>query len=42
MKHLFVVKRGSLAIWKRLDPYDSNQQYAKSSVRIQNGRSLFL
>lgn len=31
MKHLFVVKKGSLAIWKRLDPNGSNREATKNT-----------
>jgi hypothetical protein len=37
MKHLFIVKKGSLAIWKRLDPNDFNREIIKiNSEQIEN------
>jgi hypothetical protein len=39
MKHIFVVKKGSLAIWKRLEPNGNNRNNAD---RIENEKSLFL
>ncbi|UJR36299.1 hypothetical protein I4U23_029028 [Adineta vaga] len=37
MKHIFIVKKGSLDIWKRLDPGDDNQDPTKTtSERIEN------
>ena len=41
MKHLFVVKKGSLAIWKRLDPNGYNREITKThSERIDNEKGI--
>ena len=44
MKHVFVVKRGSLAIWKRLDPEGPTAKPRKNDYDpIDNDKSaLFL
>jgi hypothetical protein len=43
MKHLFIVKKGSLAIWKRLDPNGYNQEITKiNSERIENDKCSIL
>jgi hypothetical protein len=43
MKHIFVVKKGSLAIWKRLEPNDHNRELIKNaSDRIETEKSLFV
>jgi len=42
MKHLFIVKKGSLDIWKRLDPIDHNRDSTKNDPnRIDNEKGLF-
>ncbi len=43
MKHLYIVKKGSLAIWKRLDPNGFNREITKkNSEQIENEKcSIF-
>jgi hypothetical protein len=41
MKHIFVVKKGSLAIWKRLDPDGHIPKLEKKEFdQIENEKSL--
>ncbi|CAF2386113.1 unnamed protein product [Rotaria sp. Silwood2] len=41
MKHLFVVKKGSLDVWKRLDPNDYNRKIStKNSNQTDDAKSL--
>jgi len=41
MKHLFIVKKGSFAIWKRLDPTGYNPERTKNnSERIEIEKCL--
>jgi hypothetical protein len=43
MKHIFVVKKGSLAIWKRLDPDGHVPKLSKHDFdQIENEKSLIL
>ena len=42
MKHIFVVKKGSVAIWKRLDPDGHTPKLTKKDFnQIENEKSLF-
>lgn len=43
MKHLFIVKKGSLDVWKRLDPNDCVRTMSKkNSIPIETDSSIFL
>ncbi|CAF3819188.1 unnamed protein product [Adineta steineri] len=41
MKHIFIVKKGSLDVWKRLDPVDNNQDLTKSTLERLENEKIF-